>query len=256
LVLLIVILEFLVRRLLDLLATTGGAECPPEVVTIDSRVIGSWMPWALLLQELLELLLRRRLLASRGTIHGHDEIIWFALSGWTRKVPLAFVIAVVILAPQIAILAPWELFPHLLLLFGPVVHHITKAHNSFRPVPPEISIDARVSDAVVEAVDDVVLRDVRDGSANVEEATCVGPQELVTFLFTLSKIVTSTYADDRSLEVVNEHLLEPLLGVDRVVAEALQPCKRHRVQSQNNPKPPDTRWLKPSGLERRVQVLL
>jgi hypothetical protein len=44
------------------------------------------------------------------------------------------------------------------------------------------------------------------------------------FLFTLSKIVTSTYASDRPLEVVDEELLEPLTGVDRVVAEALQPA--------------------------------
>jgi hypothetical protein len=140
---------------------------------------------------------------------------------WTRIVPLAFVIAVVVWTPQIAILVPREPLPHLLLLFRPVVHHITKV--SFRPVPPEVSVNAWVGDAVVEAVDDVVLRDVRDGSANVKEAKCVGSQELVTFLFTLSKIVSSTCASDRPLEVVDEDLLEPLPGVDRVVAEALQP---------------------------------
>jgi DNA uptake protein ComE-like DNA-binding protein len=33
------------------------------------------------------------------------------------------------------------------------------------------------------------------------------------------------------LEVVDEDLLEPLPGVDRVVAEALQPRERRRVQS-------------------------
>jgi hypothetical protein len=51
------------------------------------------------------------------------------------------------------------------------------------------------------------------------------------FLFTLSKIMTSTYASDRPLEIIDEDLLEPLLGVDRVVAEALQPRERQRVQS-------------------------
>jgi hypothetical protein len=111
------------------------------------------------------------------------------------------------------------------------VHHVTKARNSFWPVPSEVSVDAWVRDAVVETVNDVVLRDVRDGSANVEEATCVGPQELATFLFTLSKIVTSTCACNRPLEVVDESLLEPLPGVDRVVAEALQPREQRRVQS-------------------------
>jgi hypothetical protein len=111
------------------------------------------------------------------------------------------------------------------------VHHITKARNSFRPVPPEVSVDAWDGDAIVEAFDDVILRDVRDSNANVEEAMCVGPQELVSFLFTLSKIVTSAYTSDRPLEVVDEDLLEPLLGIDRVVVEALQPCEWHRIQS-------------------------
>jgi hypothetical protein len=92
---LVVVFEFFVHWLLVLLASTGIAEYPPEMVAIDCRVIGTWMPWAFLLQELLKLFLRRRRLASRGTIHSHDEIIWLALSGWTRIVPLAFVVAVV-----------------------------------------------------------------------------------------------------------------------------------------------------------------
>jgi hypothetical protein len=50
-----------------------------------------------------------------------------------------------------------------------------KAHNGLRPVPPKISVDAWVGDAVVEAVDDVVLRNVHDGGADVEEAMCVEP---------------------------------------------------------------------------------
>jgi hypothetical protein len=63
LVLLVVILGFFVRRLLILLTTTGVAERPPEMVVIDGRMVGTWMPWALLLQEFLELFLHRRLLA-------------------------------------------------------------------------------------------------------------------------------------------------------------------------------------------------
>jgi hypothetical protein len=161
-------------------------------------------------------------------IHSHDDIIWLSFSGWIRKVPLAFVVAGVVWAPQVAILTPRELLPHLLLLFGPIVHHITRARNGLRPIPPKISIDAWVGDAVVEAVDDVILRNVHDGGADVEEAMCVGPQELVTFLFTLGKIVMSTCTSDRSLEVVDEDLLESLLGV---AAEALQPGERRRVQS-------------------------
>jgi hypothetical protein len=43
--------------------------------------------------------------------------------------------------------------------------------------------------------------------------------------------VTSTCASDRPLEIVDEDLLEPLLGVDRVVAKTLQPRERRTVQS-------------------------
>jgi hypothetical protein len=212
-VLLIIVLGFFVRRLLVLLTTTRVAERPPKMVAVDGSMIGTWVPRALLLQELLKLL-RHQLLALRRMIDSRDDIIWLLFPGWTRKVPLAFVVAVVVWAPQIAILTLWEPLSHLLILFGPIVHHITKARNSLWPIPPKISVDAWVGDAIVEAADDVFLRDVRDGGADVEEATCVGPQELVTFLLTLSKIVMSTCTSDRSLEVVDEDLLEALPGVD------------------------------------------
>jgi hypothetical protein len=154
---LVVVFGFLVHWLLVLLATAGIAESPPEVVTINCRMIGTGMPWAFLLQERLELLLCCQLFASRGMIHSCDEIIWLALSGWTRIVPLALVVAVVMRTPQIAILAPREPLPHLLLLLGPVVHHVTQPHNSLRSVPPEVSVDAWIGDVVVEAVNDVLL---------------------------------------------------------------------------------------------------
>jgi hypothetical protein len=72
---LVIVFGFFVYGLLVLLATAGITESPPEVVTINCGMIGTWVPWAFLLQELLELLLRRRLLASRRTIHSRDEII-------------------------------------------------------------------------------------------------------------------------------------------------------------------------------------
>jgi hypothetical protein len=176
-ILLIAILGFFVHRLLVLLATTGFAEYPPKVVAVYGSMIGTWVPRALLLQELLKLLLRCRFLAPRRTIDNCDDIIWLSFPGWTRKVPLAFVVAVVVWAPQIAILTPRDPLPHLLLLFGPIVHHITKVCNSLRPVPPKIPVDARVGDAVVETIGDVVLQDVGNGGADIEEATCVGDRE-------------------------------------------------------------------------------
>jgi hypothetical protein len=77
----LVVLFGLFVRWLILLAATRIAECPPEVVAIYYRMISTWMPWAFLLQELFELLLRRSLPVSRMTIHSHDEVVWLALSG-------------------------------------------------------------------------------------------------------------------------------------------------------------------------------
>jgi hypothetical protein len=77
---LVVLFGFFIRWLV-LLAATGIAECPPEVVAINYRMIGTWMSWAFLLQEFFELLLRRCLPASRRTIHSSDEVVWLALSG-------------------------------------------------------------------------------------------------------------------------------------------------------------------------------
>jgi hypothetical protein len=228
---LIIILEFFVSRLLILLSATGVAERPPKVVAVNGGMAGARVPWALLLQELLELLLRRRLLAPRRSIDSRDDIIWLSFPGWPRKVPLALVAVVVVWAPQIAVLTPREPLPHLLFLLGPIVHHVTKARNSFWPVLPEIPVYARVGNAVEEAVDDVLLRDVRDSGTNIEEATRVGPQELIMFLFTLGKIVSSTCTGNRSLEIVDEDLLKSFPGVDGVAAEALQPSERCRVQS-------------------------
>jgi hypothetical protein len=111
------------------------------------------------------------------------------------------------------------------------MHHITKARNSLWPVPLEIPVDAGVGDAVVETVDDVLLRNVRDGGADVEETTHVGPQELVAFLLALGKIMSSTCTSNRSLEIVDEDLLKSFPGVDGVAAEALQPSERCRIQS-------------------------
>jgi hypothetical protein len=236
-ILLIIILGFFVSRLLILLATTRVAERPPKVVAVNGSVAGARVPRALLLQDLLELLLSCRLLAPRRTIDSRDDIIWLSFPGWPRKVPLAFVAAVVVWAPRIAIVAPQESLPHLLLLLGPIMHHITKARNSFWPVPPEVSVYARVRDAGVETVDDVLLRDVRDGGADVEEATRVGPQELVAFLLALGKIMSSTCTSNRSLEIVDEDLLKSFPGVDGVAAEALQPSERQ------DPKPSGSRRL-------------
>jgi hypothetical protein len=58
LVIVVIILGFFVCRLLVLLTTTGVAERSPKVVAVNCSMVGTWVPWTLFLQELLELLLR------------------------------------------------------------------------------------------------------------------------------------------------------------------------------------------------------
>ena len=48
----------LVLALFLVLVKRWGVDRPLEVVALDNRVLGVWVPWALLLQKLHELLLR------------------------------------------------------------------------------------------------------------------------------------------------------------------------------------------------------
>jgi hypothetical protein len=56
----------------------------------------------------------------------------------------------------------------------------------------------------MEAVDNILLRDVGDCGACVEETMSVGSQELVMFRFVLRQTVMSTCLSDRPLEVVGK----------------------------------------------------
>jgi hypothetical protein len=57
-----------------------------------------------------------------------------------------------------------------ILLIHPSLHHVQPC-DGLRSVAAKISKESLVGDAVVEAVDDVLLKDVIDGGACVKEAT-------------------------------------------------------------------------------------
>jgi hypothetical protein len=88
-----------------------------------------------------------------------------------------------------------------------------------------------VCEAVVEAVDDVLLRDAGDGGLHIEETAGVGPEEFITLLLALGEVVSGSCSGYRPLEVVDENFLEAFPGVDGVVGEAFQPSQRCRLQS-------------------------
>lgn len=147
------------------------AKCLLQLPVVDCGVLGTWVPRAFLLQELLDLLLGCRLLAMLGTVHIRDELVWLAFPRRTRVVSVAAVVAVI--ARALGVVSPRESFPHLLFLFGPVMHHITEPCHGPWPVPPKVAINARVGDAIVEGIDDVILRDVGYGGAEIDEAAGV-----------------------------------------------------------------------------------
>jgi hypothetical protein len=97
--------------------------------------------------------------------------------------------------------------------------------DGLESIVAEVSEESLVDDAVVEAVDNILLRDVGDGGACVEEAAGVGSQELVTFLFALRQTIMSTCSSDRPFKVVGEDSLQIIPRVEGVFPEALQPCE-------------------------------
>jgi hypothetical protein len=71
-------------------------------------------------------------------------------------------------------------------------------------------------ESVLEVADDILVGDVGNGGAHLEETPCVGPQGLVHLLLDLVQIVASACSHHGSLDVVDEGPLEVLLVVDGV----------------------------------------
>jgi hypothetical protein len=83
---------------------------------------------------------------------------------------------------------------------------------------------------ILEAADDVLVGDIGNGGAHLEETPSVGPQGLVHLLLDLGQIVASACSDHGSLEIVNEGPLEVLPGVDGVWFEAFEPSEGRGFQ--------------------------
>ena len=68
----------------------------------------------------------------------------------------------------------------------------------------------------MEAVDDVVVGDVADGGAGVEESFEVRPQSFPALLLAQPEVVSSSWMMDGALKVVDEERFQVLPGVDGV----------------------------------------
>jgi hypothetical protein len=103
--------------------------------------------------------------------------------------PLAIIVVVVTATPKDGVTL-------LLLLVRPLLQNVTEYCDGLWVIVAKIPIEELVIDAVVEAVDDVLFRDVGDGGAHLEEAAGVLAQGHAMFLFALGQVMMSTYSSD------------------------------------------------------------
>jgi hypothetical protein len=93
--------------------------------------------------------------------HGHDFLVWLALSGIPQVVPLAF-IEVEIAIALVVMVALGEAVILLVLLISPPCHHVTQLHGSSRAIAPEVVVRMLREESVLKAADDVFVGDVGD----------------------------------------------------------------------------------------------
>jgi hypothetical protein len=136
-------------------------------------------------------------------------LVWLALSGIPRVVPLALVEVVVIVA-LLVVVALKEAIVLLVLLISPLCHHVMQLHGSSRMVVSEVVVGVLREEAILKVADDVLIGNVGDGGSYVEETPRVKPQGLVQLLLDLGQIMMSTCSDHGSLEVVDEGPIEVL----------------------------------------------
>jgi hypothetical protein len=111
----------------------------------------------------------------------------------------------------------------MVILVHPSLHHVVEFHNSLGAVASTIAVEILLDEAVLEAVDDVLVGDVGDGGVGVEETPGVRPQGLVPFLLALRQFMASSCSKHGALEVVDKDPLQVFPGVDGVWLEAFKP---------------------------------
>jgi hypothetical protein len=151
--------------------------------------------WALFVHDFLIFrVVVPQLLAMLLALDSRDFMVWLALSGISRVVPLAFVEVAIAIA-LLVVVALGKAVVFLVLLVSPPFHHVTQLHNSSRAVAPEVVVRVLREEAILEATNDILIGDVRDGHARLEKTPCVGPQGLVHLLLHLGQVVVSAHPD-------------------------------------------------------------
>ena len=125
-----------------------------------------WVQRARFGEELLEVVLLVSFPATLSSIHHCNGVIWLAL---LVEITLVLVKARVAVALLIVVIVTRKAIALLFFLIGPLQHHVTKGLDRAGSIPFEVTIELLSGEAVVEAVNDVVIGDVGDDGARVEK---------------------------------------------------------------------------------------
>jgi hypothetical protein len=132
-------------------------------------------------------LVNPRLLATWIALDGRDFMVWLVLSGVPRVVPLAFVKVVVVIS-LLVMVALGKAVIFLIFLVSPPCCHVTQLHGRSWAIAPEVVVRVLREMAVLEATNDVLIGDVGDGGACLEETPCVGLRVSFISCFTWARL--------------------------------------------------------------------
>jgi hypothetical protein len=137
--------------------------------TLEERVSRLRVYWALFVHDFLIFrVIDPRLLATRIALDSRGFMVWLALLGIPRVVPLAFVEMAADIA-LLVVVALGEAVVLLVLLVSPLCHHVPQLHGSSRTIVPEVMVRVLQEEPVLETVDDILVGDVGNGGAYLEE---------------------------------------------------------------------------------------
>jgi energy-coupling factor transporter transmembrane protein EcfT len=117
-------------------------------------------------KELLKVVLLASFLATLATVHCCNGVFWLS---FLVEIALILVRAWITIVFFIIIITSRELIALLFFLVGPFQYHIAESHDRARSVSSEVAIELLGGEAIVEAVDDVVIGDVGDGRSCIKE---------------------------------------------------------------------------------------
>ena len=101
-------------------------------------------------------------------------IVWLMVFTRILLVPWAFTAVVVTTSPAIVVVTvPGEAVILQFFIFGPRRHHIAEFRDGLGSLPAEVPEDVPVCESLMKVVDDILVGDVGDGGALLEEMSGV-----------------------------------------------------------------------------------